>query len=301
MVEIINENEFGKLVINEISFSEVLIYMIEEIGINTEHPIENISYLLADYYNITIDKINYYLRKTKFSGQNAIIGYLNGKPVRLRQIRYLSEPILRKIMKRINMSDYIELDSDSIENGVRTIISVINDKILTTGDLNFMDMQIEDEELLIDEEYIVLPIDQTLQIELVDTNAKIPSRGTPESAGMDVYAIETADILPNESQLFSLGWRCRMPAGYVMLVKDKSGRVVKDHLHVLAGVVDSDYRGIVQVYLQNFGKQAITIRQGEKIAQILIQKVWQGNPVQVNSVDMNTERGEGGFGSTGII
>ena len=301
MPEIQTENEFGELVIDETRFSEVLISMIEEIGINTERPIENIIHLLADYYNMTIDKINYYLRKTKFSRQNAIVGYLKGKPVRLRQIRYLSEPILRKIIKKIDMGKYIELDSDSIDMGCRTIMSEINKNILTIGDKDFMDMQIEDEELLIDEEYTVLPVDPTLQIELVDENAKMPSRGTPESVGLDVYAIETDDIFPNESRLFSLGWRCRMPAGYVMLVKDKSGRVVKDHIHTLAGVIDSDYRGIVQVYLRNFGKQAVTIRRGEKIAQILIQEVWQGNPEQVESVDMNTERGEGGFGSTGIM
>ena len=139
-----------------------------------------------------------------------------------------------------------------------------------------------------------------LNIELIHTYAKMPTRGTDVSAGLDVYSPFNIDIYSDRDILLPLGWKCDFSSGYVMIFKDKSGRATKDKIITHSGVIDSDYRGEVMIHLHNFGNETRTIIRGEKIAQFVILPIWLGKPIQVEMVDNNTERGEGGFGSTGI-
>jgi len=128
----------------------------------------------------------------------------------------------------------------------------------------------------------------------------MPTRANTSDAGLDVYSPETVYVYPGEDILIPLNWRCSMPEGYYLLMLNKSGRASKDKLLVGAQVIDSGYRGIAHCNLHNVGRNAITLRKGEKIAQMVVQQVWSGSPVEVEDLDMITDRGEGGFGSTGL-
>jgi dUTP pyrophosphatase len=90
-----------------------------------------------------------------------------------------------------------------------------------------------------------------------------------------------------------------IPPGYVGLVWPRSGLAVRHGIDTLAGVIDSDYRGEVKVVLANHGTEAFRIAPGDRIAQLLIQRVERGHFMRVDSLDA-TARGEGGFGSTGF-
>ena len=140
-----------------------------------------------------------------------------------------------------------------------------------------------------------------LNIKLVHENAKLPVRANSTDAGMDVFAINPIIIPPQEDKCVSLGWICEFPEGYALIVKEKSGRAVKNKLDIGACVIDSTYRGEVHVHLfNNSTTEPVIIEAGEKIAQIIVVPVWTGNPKEVDSIDTNTKRGTGGFGSTGL-
>lgn len=145
-------------------------------------------------------------------------------------------------------------------------------------------------------------MDNTVKIKIkkLDPRAVIPTRAHKTDAGLDVYSVEDAVIEANGDYLFGLGWSCAVPEGFALIVKEKSGRAVKDKLHVGGCVIDSGYRGEVHVHLFNAGQKDVIIRRGEKIAQILMIPVWSGIPEVVDSLD-ETSRGDGGFGSTGLI
>lgn len=138
-----------------------------------------------------------------------------------------------------------------------------------------------------------------LKIKLVHPNAKIPTRATNGDAGMDVYAPLNYTILPYRDLLIPLGWKCEFPKGYAMIFKEKSGRATKDKLDIGASLVDSGYRGTVHCHLFNNSGLLVQIYEGEKIAQFIIVPCWAGLPIEVTELS-ESERGEGGFGSTGI-
>jgi len=138
----------------------------------------------------------------------------------------------------------------------------------------------------------------SLMIDLVHPDAKMPTRATPGDAGLDVYTPEPFSIGPRSHGKVSLGWRCRFDDGWVMLVFNKSGRAVKLGLDKGAEVIDSGYRGEVHIHLFNHSFQRVSFERGDKIAQVLLMPVWTGNPME-GPVKDDTERGAGGFGSTG--
>jgi len=141
----------------------------------------------------------------------------------------------------------------------------------------------------------------SMDVELVHEDAIMPQRANNSDAGYDVFALETVDIYPNKDILIDLGWRCQFSEGFAMIMKNKSGRAVKDKLVLGACVIDSGYRGNIMLHLFNHGNHAITIRKGEKISQFIVIPVWTGAINQVENIDMDSDRGEGGFGSTGLI
>jgi dUTP pyrophosphatase len=141
--------------------------------------------------------------------------------------------------------------------------------------------------------------DFKLEIELAEEGAKMPTRGHDTDAGIDVYSVETVTIEPGEDALISTGLKCKFPKGFGLMFIEKSGLATKQKLTLGARLVDSDYRGILFVNLFNNGPDSVYIRAGEKISQFTVTPMWSGQPEQVESVDKNTARGEGGFGSTG--
>ncbi|MBR7171663.1 MAG: dUTP diphosphatase, partial [Prevotella sp.] len=126
---------------------------------------------------------------------------------------------------------------------------------------------------------------------------------TPQSAGMDLRAnIEEPIIIkPMERKLIGTGLHIALPEGYEAQIRPRSGLALKHGLTVLnsPGTVDADYRGEIMVLLVNLSDKDFVVNDGERIAQMVIAKHEQGEFVEVAELD-ETERGEGGYGHTGV-
>ena len=131
----------------------------------------------------------------------------------------------------------------------------------------------------------------------------LPQYATPQSAGMDLRAnIEEPIILrPMERRLIPTGLHIALPAGYEAQVRPRSGLALKKGITVLnsPGTIDADYRGEVGVLLINLSQEDFVVNDGERIAQMVIARHEQGEFVAVDLLD-ETERGEGGYGHTGV-
>ena len=138
----------------------------------------------------------------------------------------------------------------------------------------------------------------TIKIKKVDSEAKLPNYAHPGDAGMDFFSNEEVFLKPGERRLISTGISMAIPEGYVGLMCDKSGIASKFGIKSMAGVIDAGYRGEVKILLHNLSKYDFQIEKGMKIAQMLIQPVEQKQLIEVDSLE-ETERNEGGFGSTG--
>lgn len=137
-----------------------------------------------------------------------------------------------------------------------------------------------------------------LKVKKLNPEAKLPQYAKPGDAGMDLFALEEVILHPGEFVGVATGVALEIPHGYVGLVWDKSGLSIKYGLKTLGGVVDAGYRGEVKVGMINLGGEEYKIEKGHKVAQMLIQKVDQLEIVEALELS-ETERGEGGFGSTG--
>jgi len=138
-----------------------------------------------------------------------------------------------------------------------------------------------------------------LRVKRVSAGAKLPVYQHPGDAGMDLFAAEDVTLSVGEAKAVPTGIQMAIPEGNVGLIWDKSG-ISLQGLHRLAGVVDAGYRGEVKVVMINLGKEPYTFKQGQKVAQMLIQPVQAIEIVDVEEGDLDeTSRGTGGFGSTG--
>lgn len=142
-----------------------------------------------------------------------------------------------------------------------------------------------------------------LKIKKVRENAIIPKRATAGSAGMDLYACIDASIVmnPGDRVMVPTGIAIALPdANQVALIFARSGLAVKKGINLSnsVGVIDSDYRGEVQVGLINQSRETYTLEAGERIAQLVVMPVCLPEVQEVAELD-DTERGAGGFGSTG--
>ena len=132
---------------------------------------------------------------------------------------------------------------------------------------------------------------------------QLPAYATPQSAGMDLRANLDAPITlrPLERKLIPTGLHIALPEGYEAQVRPRSGLALKHGLTVLntPGTIDADYRGEIGVVLVNLSQEDFVINDGERIAQMVIASHEQGDFVVVEELD-ETERGEGGYGHTGV-
>lgn len=143
-----------------------------------------------------------------------------------------------------------------------------------------------------------------MEIAIINNSSHpLPAYETEFSAGMDLRANLTEEITlaPMERKLVPTGLFIALQKGSEAQIRPRSGLAYKHGITVLnaPGTIDSDYRGELQVLLINLSDASFTIKNGERIAQMVIAKHEHVNLVQAKSLD-NTERGEGGFGSTGI-
>ena len=141
-----------------------------------------------------------------------------------------------------------------------------------------------------------------LKVQFVREGIPVPSYAHPGDAGLDLYAAEEVTLKPFERALVPTGIKVAIPEGYAGFVQPKSGLALKHGLSIVntPGLIDAGYRGEVGVILINLDPgETITIAKGQKIAQLVIQRVENVTVSVVDELD-DTTRGEGGFGSTGI-
>ena len=131
----------------------------------------------------------------------------------------------------------------------------------------------------------------------------LPQYATPQSAGMDLRANldEAVTLQPLERRLIPTGLHIALPAGYEAQVRPRSGLALKKGITVLntPGTIDADYRGEIGVVLINLSQEPFVVNDGERIAQMIIARHEQGELIEVDVLD-ETERGEGGYGHTGV-
>lgn len=142
-----------------------------------------------------------------------------------------------------------------------------------------------------------------MQVLVINSSTnELPAYETSRSAGCDVRSAEELDveIAPGSRAMISTGLFVSIPAGYEIQVRPRSGLAAKWGITVLnsPGTIDADYRGEIRVILINHGKDIFTVRPGDRIGQLVLNKVEQIEWNVVPELDM-TERGAGGFGSTG--
>jgi dUTP pyrophosphatase len=131
----------------------------------------------------------------------------------------------------------------------------------------------------------------------------LPKYMSDHAAGMDLYAAVESEIVvkPGEWRLVPTGFVMAIPEGYEAQVRPRSGLALKQGVSVLntPGTVDADYRGEVGVILMNHSKQDLVVKRGDRIAQMIINKIERAEIEEVAELT-DTERGAGGFGSTGL-
>lgn len=128
--------------------------------------------------------------------------------------------------------------------------------------------------------------------------AKLPTRGSAFAAGLDLYAVEEALLAPGGRAVVRTGLSVAIPQGFYGRVAPRSGLASAHGLDVLAGVIDSDYRGEILCALINHGREPFRIEAGMRMAQLIIEMIATPEPVWADELT-DTTRGEAGFGSTG--
>jgi dUTP pyrophosphatase len=139
-----------------------------------------------------------------------------------------------------------------------------------------------------------------LAVKLLHPQAKLPERAHPGDAGADLFSVEEVTIPAGERRDVGTGLALAIPWGYAGFVQPRSGLAFKHGIMVVnsPGLIDAGYRGEVRVSLYNSGKDSFVVRVGERVAQLVVQKV--EDTAFVAMVDLpETVRGEGGFGSSG--
>lgn len=139
---------------------------------------------------------------------------------------------------------------------------------------------------------------QPLLVKLLTERAKAPVRGSQLAAGYDLHSSEEITIKSGDRALVSTGMAIAVPEGTYGRVAPRSGLAVKYGIDCGAGVIDADYRGEVKVLLFNFSKEDYQIHSGDRIAQLVLERI-VNPPVEVVADLEDTLRGVGGFGSTG--
>jgi len=129
--------------------------------------------------------------------------------------------------------------------------------------------------------------------------ASLPVRGSAAAAGFDLAAAEANIVKAGGKAIIKTGLSIAIPDGTYARVAPRSGLAAKKMIQVGAGVIDYDYRGEVGVVLFNHGTEDFEVQVGDRVAQLILEKVAMGRAVEVESLD-ETERGAGGFGSTGV-
>ncbi|MGI6539007.1 MAG: dUTP diphosphatase [Caldicoprobacterales bacterium] len=141
-----------------------------------------------------------------------------------------------------------------------------------------------------------------LKVMRIHPNAILPEYAHPGDAGLDLFSIEEAVLSPGDSKLIRTGIKIELPKGTEAQIRPRSGLALKHQITILntPGTVDEGYRGEIGVIIINHGKADFQVKKGMKIAQMVIKPVLHVEIEEVSRLT-NSQRGEGGFGSSGIL
>jgi dUTP pyrophosphatase len=139
-----------------------------------------------------------------------------------------------------------------------------------------------------------------VKVEKINNLAVLPKYAHEGDAGFDLYSTDCGSLKPGETKVFGTGLKMEIPKGYAVAIRPRSGMSLKTSLRITnaPGTIDSIYRGEVGIILQNTGKKTLHIDIGDRIAQGVLEKIPTASFIAVDDLS-ETERGEGGFGSTG--
>ena len=146
--------------------------------------------------------------------------------------------------------------------------------------------------------YVIKNAEEILRVKRMNVNAKLPVRGSSGAAGYDLSAAQAAVIPAHGKCLVKTGLAISMPPGCYGRIAPRSGLAVKKFIDVGAGVIDSDYRGEIGVVLFNFSNDSFCINMGDRIAQIIFEKIKTPSVKETNDLG-ETDRGNQGYGSSG--
>ena len=139
-----------------------------------------------------------------------------------------------------------------------------------------------------------------VKVKILTPDAIIPKYQTEEAAGFDMHSVDEKTIKAGERDVIKTGLAVALPKGYELQVRPRSGLALKHGITLpnSPGTIDSDYRGELMIIILNTGKEDFAIKKGDRIAQAVIKEILQADFAVVDELD-STERGTGGFGSTG--
>jgi dUTP pyrophosphatase len=144
--------------------------------------------------------------------------------------------------------------------------------------------------------------DVTIKFKALDSRFQLPTQGSPDAAGFDMRALDEVMLMPGQRTLVPLGCAVEIPQGYEIQVRPRSGLALKNGITVLnsPGTIDADYRGPCGAILLNASQDAYLVAKDERVCQFVVAKV-PTVAVEMATELSDTERGEGGFGSTGKV
>lgn len=143
---------------------------------------------------------------------------------------------------------------------------------------------------------------EAIQIHLMHKHSKVPTKGSSQAAGYDLYASQSLVLFPNETGVVGCGFQMRIPEDMCAMVCSRSGLAAKKGIFVsnAPGILDADYRGEIKVILHNLSRSPFSVKPADRIAQMVFHKVERTSLNLVDTfVSSDTDRGTGGLGSTG--
>ena len=141
-----------------------------------------------------------------------------------------------------------------------------------------------------------------LEIKLLCKNSKMPEFANNGDAGMDIFSIEEKIIKSGESELIRTGISLKLPKDTEIQIRPKSGLALNHQITLLnsPGTIDEGYRGEIKVIVINHGKKDFVVKEGMKIAQMVLKPIYKVKLTETNEMNLDTQRGNNGFGSSGV-
>ena len=196
-----------------------------------------------------------------------------------------------------------ELQIEQIKEALFGLIENLKDSVENVDKKEFLDSLYQSICVYLDEtvaEYNAAA--PSIQVELCHENAKIPTYAHAGDQGADIYAVEDTIIPPHSyGTMVSTGLKLNIPEGWAIAIRPRSGMSKRTPLRISNCVptIDTGFRGEIRILFDNFSDEPVSIKAGDRIAQMILERNHRGIFTQVDSVEDDTDRGEGGFGSSG--